>query len=108
MPMGDLENQPLINGTIDNQIRCQLCQWNEFCIHPPKMTREEVERRIKGDMDGKKDRADGGLLDGMLSVMVFGHEATSCHVCEVFAERLRNGPKLANLIKDIMKNWKEE
>ncbi len=91
---------------VEQQVECQTCQWNKACIDPPSMTKEEVEAKMaesKPSQDADKESGEKSIMGSLMSAMFFGSKDRECHVCPVFAERLRSGPELSNQIKEIMK-----
>lgn len=90
---------------VEQQIECATCPWDRFCIRPPMMTKEEVEREIKDKM--KPDKEDKGgestLFGGLMATMIYGGKDKECPACPVFIEELRKGPELSKKIKELMK-----
>lgn len=92
-------------STIEQQVNCSTCTWNKFCITPPVMTKAEVDATLKKDLDKAKDKeGDGGLLGAMLGGMLLAGKDTECHVCPVFAAKLRETAELSTKIKELMKS----
>lgn len=82
-------------------LECKDCSWNKFCIEPPTMSKEEVDRTIKNaENEGKEDP-----MSSIMAMLFFGGKERQCNVCPVFANRLKTSEKLVRAIKDIMKNW---
>jgi hypothetical protein len=66
------------------------------------MTPEEVHEQVLKPTDGE-DAEKKDAMGMMLKVMLFAGRATNCPACPVFINRLRQGPELSNLIKQIMR-----
>lgn len=82
----------------DPEMMCMTCPWDRFCITPPSMTRDDVDKQIeeakaKDAEETAKRQAEGkdaGLPMGMLlTTIMFSGKETACQVCPVFALRLR-------------------
>ena len=83
----------------DPVMLCMTCPWDRFCINPPPMTSEEIEKqyedaRVKDEEAAAKAKAEGkdapmpfGVLIQALAV---GGRDTQCQVCPVLAMRLRS------------------
>lgn len=98
---------------VEPEMLCMTCPWDRFCITPPSMTREDVNKQIeeakaKDNAQIEKAKAEGkegGLPMGMLiTTLAIGGRDTSCSVCPVLALRLRSseGGVLVQSIREQM------
>lgn len=92
-----------IASKVEAMVNCQTCPWDQFCIRPPSMTREEIDERME-EM-GKGDEPDRAVFGTLLGAIVFGGKDAECSVCPVFAQRLKESPTLATRIREMMQNW---
>lgn len=100
-------------GGTDPEMLCMTCPWDRFCITPPSMTKDEVDRQIndakvKDDEKVAASKAEGnnpGMPVGMLLMtLTLAGKDTSCQVCPVFALRLRTsfGGEIVRSIRNTM------
>lgn len=100
----------------DPALLCATCPWDRYCITPPKMSRAEVdakmreaEQKDKADLEtAKAEGRNPGMPVGMLvSVLAFAGKDTSATICPVFAMRLRSssGRTIVDSMKSTMQGW---
>lgn len=94
-----------MNQSVEQQVECATCTWDKFCIKPPNMTKDEVERNIKeaGDKGKEKGKPNEDIFGSLMGAMMFSGKDKECHACPTFINRLRQSPDLSNNIKRIMK-----
>ena len=95
-----------MNRSVESQIECVSCTWNKFCVEPPSMTKEEVDKKIEEAKSEVREKggAEGEMFAGLLSTMMYTGKDSECPACPVFIKRLRESPDLANHIKEYMKS----
>lgn len=81
------------------EMLCMTCPWDRFCITPPSMTSDDIDRALDEakarDLEtAEKAKAEGKEvplpISGLLVAITTGGRDTSCQVCPVFALRLRD------------------
>ena len=84
---------------------CKTCRWDQFCVKPPIMTRNEMEntfREMKKDARNSKDAA----FVMLVGTMVLLGKDMECPTCPIFARRIRETPTLSQKIKKLMQGQK--
>ena len=118
--MSDFEavSKALAEGA-DPALLCATCPWDRYCITPPKMTRAEVDAKMreaeqKDKAEFEAAKAEGrspGMPVGMLmTALTFTGKDTSATICPVFALRLRSssGRTIVDSMKSTMQGWNDE
>ncbi|MDD4875719.1 MAG: hypothetical protein PHQ86_01100 [Dehalococcoidales bacterium] len=90
-------------------VQCKECPWYKSCATPMRFSAEDIRRQLEssGQGIGMPGQADLGLQN-LLSSMSTAAQNSLLEGCPVFIGRLRNNPKLAQRIKEIMQNWGNE
>ncbi len=88
--------------------QCKDCPWYKACVMPMRFTAEDIRRQLEATpgMDISQP-ADLGLQN-LLSSMATAAQNSILEGCPVFIERLRNEPKLAQKLKELMQSWGRE
>lgn len=97
-----------ISEEIEITANCKTCMWNQFCIKPPTMTRDEVEKnfeKLRRDIEKDLPREDAGIAM-LMGIMMISGKDRNCPVCPGFARRMKE-PILSQKIKELMQNGKE-
>ena len=93
---------------------CATCPWDRYCINPPSMTRDDVDKRMK-EAQAKdevkaaagNDKSGGVPINTILNIVTFASKDMEAMVCPVFALRLRSsdGRAIVDTMKASMKAW---
>ncbi len=94
-------------------VQCRECPWYKTCAVPMKFTAEDLRRQMEQSqmgIPGQPDMITNGSMDmqNFFSSMASAAQNSLLEGCPVFIERLRNSPKLAQRIKELMRNWSQE
>jgi len=89
--------------------QCNDCPWYKSCVIPMKVTAEDIRRQLESSAPGTdmSQQADLGMQN-LLSSMATAAQNSILEGCPVFIERLRNDPRLAQKLKQLMQNWGKE
>ncbi len=86
--------------------QCKECPWYKSCVMPMKFTAEDIRRQLESASSGMNAASQADLgMQNLLSSMATAAQNSLLEGCPVFIERLRNSPRLAQRIKEIMQNW---
>jgi hypothetical protein len=87
-------------------VQCKECPWYKSCVMPMRFTAEDIRRQLEQQSPGMgiPSQMDIGMQN-LLSSMATSAQNSLLEGCPVFIERLRNNPKLAQRIKELMQNW---
>ena len=87
-------------------VQCKECSWYKSCLLPMRFSAEDIRRQIEaaGGSGQSVDLNSQSLLAGMASAA----QSSLAEGCPVFIARLRQSPKLAQKIKELMQNWSKE
>jgi hypothetical protein len=91
-------------------VQCKECPWYKVCVTPMKFTTEDIRRQLEQAAPGTNapiQPIDTGMQN-MLSSMASAAQNSLLEGCPVFIQRLRNSPKLAQKLKEVMLNWGSE
>ncbi|MFC2012467.1 hypothetical protein ACFLVU_04990 [Chloroflexota bacterium] len=90
-------------------VQCKECPWYKSCLMPMKFTVEDIRRQMEQTTPGMNSSQPIDLnMQNLLSSMATAAQNSLLEGCPVFIERLRNSPKLAQRIKEMMHNWSQE
>lgn len=101
--MGDILNEAY------GIAQCKECPWYKSCVMPMRFTVEDIRRQLESSAPGTNvsQQADLGL-QSLLSSMATAAQNSLLEGCPIFIGRLRDNPRLAQRIKQIMQNWSQE
>jgi len=89
-------------------IRCKECPWYKNCITPVQVSTEDIAQ-FKMVMQGtnlpEQARSE---LDQIIENIASTSQDMILQSCPVFTQRLKDDPKLAQRIKEMMQNWGKE
>ncbi len=89
-------------------IQCKECPWYKACVTPMRFTAEDIRRQLESAPGiNVSQPADLGMQN-LLSSMATAAQNSLLEGCPVFITRLRDNPKLAQRLKEIMQKWGEE
>ena len=89
-------------------VQCKECPWYKACVTPMRFTAEDIRRQLESAPGiNVSQPADLGMQN-LLSSMATAAQNSLLEGCPVFITRLRDNPKLAQRLKEIMQKWGEE
>ncbi len=89
-------------------VQCKECPWYKSCVTPMRFTAEDIRRQLESAPGiNVSQPADLGMQN-LLSSMATAAQNSLLEGCPVFITRLRDNPKLAQRLKEIMQKWGEE
>lgn len=89
-------------------VQCKECPWYKSCVTPMRFTAEDIRRQLESAPGiNVSQPADLGMQN-LLSSMATAAQNSLLEGCPVFITRLRDNPKLAQRLKEIMQKWSEE
>ena len=89
-------------------VRCKECPWYKNCLTPVQVSIEDVSQfRIAMQGTNLPEQAKGELDHIMENVASMSQEMI-LQSCPVFTQRLKEDPRLAQQIKNMMQNWGKE
>jgi hypothetical protein len=89
-------------------VQCKECPWYKTCLVPMKFTTEDIRRQMENTPGFDASAKDNPEVNNLISSMAYSAQQSMLEGCPVFIERLRQSPKLAQRIKQIMMNWSSE
>ncbi len=89
-------------------IRCKECPWYKNCLSPVQVSTEDIAQ-FRTAMQGTNlpDPA-RGELDQIIESIASTSQDMILQSCPVLTQRLKEDPKLAQRIKEMMQNWGKE
>ena len=101
--MGDVLNEAY------GVVQCKECPWYKSCVTPMRFTAEDIRRQLESSASGMDNSLQAGLaMQNLLSGMAAAAQNSLLESCPVFIDRLRANPNLAQLVKEMMRNWSKE
>jgi hypothetical protein len=90
-------------------VQCKECPWYKTCVMPMRFSSEDIRRQLESSAAGSEtpQQADLGMQN-LLSSMATAAQNSLLEGCPIFINRLRNNPKLAQRLKEMMQNWGKE
>ena len=86
--------------------QCKECPWYKSCVMPMRFTAEDIRRQLESTTPGASILQQVDLnMQSLLSNMAAAAQNSLLEGCPVFINRLRNNPKLAQRLKEMMQNW---
>ena len=89
-------------------VRCRECVWYKNCVTPVQVSTEDIAQfRIAMQGTNLPEQARSELDQIMESLASMSQEMI-LQSCPIFTQRLKEDPKLAQRIKEMMQNWGKE
>jgi len=89
-------------------VQCKECPWYKSCVVPMRFTAEDIRRQLESTPGVDiSQQADLGMQN-LLSSMATAAQNSLLEGCPIFINRLRDNPKLAQRLKEMMQNWGKE
>lgn len=92
-----------ILGEASAVVRCRECPWYKSCVLPLRVSPEDLNHQLRSSFAGGEP-ALTELFTGLASVA----QDTLLEGCPVFIQRLRESPRLAQRLKEMMQGWVRE
>jgi hypothetical protein len=89
-------------------IRCKECPWYKNCLTPVQVSTEDIAQfrtAMQGTNIPEQARSE---LDQIIESIASTSQDMILQSCPVFTQRLKEDPKLAQRIKEMMHNWGKE
>ena len=89
-------------------LRCKECPWYKNCVTPLQVSPEDIAQfRMMLQQSNLPEQAKSEM-ENMLENIASMSQNMILQSCPVFAMRLKESPKLAQQIKEMMQNWGKE
>ncbi len=86
-------------------VQCKECPWYKSCVMPMRFTAEDIRRQLESTPGvNMSQQADLGMQN-LLSSMSTAAQNSLLEGCPIFINRLRDDPRLAQRLKEIMQDW---
>jgi len=89
-------------------MQCKECPWYKTCIMPMRLSPEDIRRQMASVPGADISQQNDPNMQNLISNMVTAAQNSMLEGCPILIERLRNSPRLAQRIKEIMQNWSQE
>lgn len=89
-------------------IRCKECPWYRNCLTPVQVSSEDIAQFkivVQGVNLPEQTR---GEVEHIIEGIASASQDMILQSCPIFTQRLKASPKLAQRIKEMMRNWGEE
>ncbi len=89
-------------------VKCRECPWYKNCITPLQVSAEDIGQfrlMMQGTNLPEQARSE---MEQILESIAATSQNMILQSCPVFTQRLKDNPKLAQRIKEIMQNWGKE
>ncbi len=89
-------------------IKCKECPWYKSCLIPMEVGTEDIGQlrlMMQGVNFPEQLRTD---MDQFIENVASSSQNVIVQSCPVFTQRLKESPKLAQRIKEIMRDWGNE
>ena len=89
-------------------IRCKECPWYKYCLIPVQGSTEDIAQFRTAMQGTNLPEQARGELDQIIESIASTSQDMILQSCPVFTQRLKEDPKLAWRIKEMMQNWGKE
>ena len=89
-------------------IRCKECPWYRNCVTPIQVSAEDIGQfrlMMQGASLPEQARSE---MERILESMAATSQDVILQSCPVFTQRLKDNPKLAQRIREMMQSWGRE
>ena len=87
--------------------QCKECPWYKACVEPMRFTTDDIRRQLESSAGMTPAQADLSMQN-LLSNMASAAQNSLLEGCPIFIDRLRKNPRLAERVKEMMRNWSKE
>jgi hypothetical protein len=89
-------------------IRCRECLWYKNCVTPVQVGTDDIAQfRLVMQGSNLPEQA-RGEMEQILEGIASSSQNMILQSCPIFTQRLKDNPKLAQQIKEMMQNWGKE
>ena len=88
-------------------VQCQTCPWYKNCAQPIRVSEDDLRKSLESSMGKTVIPEMPYGISQLLSTMAMAAQNSLLEGCPIFIERLRSSPKLAERIKQIMREWSQ-
>ena len=89
-------------------IRCKECPWYKNCVIPVQVSVEDISQFRMAMQGTNLPEHAKSELDQIMESMAAMSQEMILQSCPVFTQRLKEDPKLARQIKEMMHTWGNE
>ena len=89
-------------------IKCKECPWYRNCVAPMQINTEDIEHFGSMIQGANLPESAKSEMEIVLETIASTGQNMILQSCPVFTQRLKNNPKLAQRIKEMMQNWGKE
>jgi hypothetical protein len=75
---------------------------------PMRLSTEDIRRQMASVPGADMSQQNDPNMQNLISSMATAAQNSMLEGCPILIERLRNSPRLAQRIKEIMQNWSQE
>ena len=89
-------------------IKCKECPWYKNCITPVQVSTDDISQFrtvMQGTNIPEQARSE---MEQMMESIAFSSQDMILQSCPIFTQRLKDNPKIAQRIKEMMQNWGKE
>ena len=89
-------------------IRCKECPWYKNCVTPVQVSTEDIAQFkivVQGANLPEQARSE---VEQIIESIASTSQDMILQSCPIFTQRLKEDPKLAQRIKEMMRNWVKE
>jgi hypothetical protein len=89
-------------------ISCRACPWYKNCVTPMHVSAEDIAQfRLMMQGSNLPDSARSQMEDVLENIASMSQNMI-LQSCSIFTQRLKDDPRLAQRIKQMMQNWRKE
>jgi hypothetical protein len=89
-------------------VSCRQCPWYKNCLTPMQVSAEDITQfRLMMQGSNLPDSARGQMEDVLENIASMSQNMI-LQSCPIFTQRLKDDPRLAQRIKQMMQNWRKE
>ena len=100
--MGDILDQ------VTALVHCKECPWYKNCLTPVQVSGDDIAQFKTAMQATNLPEHAKGELDHIMDSMASMSQDMILQSCPVFTQRLKEDPRLAQLVKKMMQNWGRE
>ena len=89
-------------------VRCKECPWYKNCLTPMQVNDEDIRQFGLMMQDAHFPEQVRATLDQFIEGIASTSQNMVLQSCPVLTQRLKESPKFAQRIKEMMQNWGEE
>jgi hypothetical protein len=89
-------------------VSCRQCPWYKNCLTPMQVSAEDITQfRLMMQGSNLPDSARSQMEDVLENIASMSQNMI-LQSCPIFTQRLKDDPRLAQRIKQMMQNWRKE